>query len=238
MKRQILVTFSAAALIFFCSPLTRAQSENSQATGRHSNNMNGNWSSQQVQENGGSNNSADAQKLASEMVPAHASLEKTVDAKNAHSGDPVRAKLGENVQLKNGPNLPSGTILIGKVTTDKTQPNNTTLGLRFTEAKLTDGTTVPIKAMIVGIERVTNMAGMSDNAVPARDLWNSHVYRVDQEKAVGGADLHSNITASNSAVITSTKKSDVKIDSGSRLDMAIAKQPAWQSKGGQSNPTM
>ncbi len=200
--------------------------------------MNGNWKSQQAQDNGGSNSSADAQKLASEMVPAHASLEKTLDAKSAHPGDPVRAKLGENVRLKNGPNLPSGTVLIGKVTKDSTQAGNATLALRFTQAKLTDGTTVPIKAMIVGIERVTSMPGLSDNAVPARDIWNSHVYRVDQEKAVGGADLHSNITASNSAVIVSTKKSDVKIDGGSRLDMAIAKQPTWQSNGAVSNPTM
>ena len=221
MKREFLIAFSAAALLFFCSPLTHAQSQNAQSTSTNG------------------NSSARAQEEASQMVPAHATLEQTVDAKDYHAGEQLRARLGEDVQLKNGPNLPNGTVLIGEVSAVSTQAGSSRLALRFTQARLNNGATVPIKAMIVAIEAASlpPVDGES-SAVPTRDLWNSHVYRVDQVRAVSGADLHSSITSRDSAVIVSPKKNDVKIGEGSRIDLALAEQSKGNAQGRPGSPTM
>ena len=53
---------------------------------------------------------------AMQMVPAQASLAQTIDASKVQQGDQIKATLSEKVQLKNGPELPSGTELIGQVT--------------------------------------------------------------------------------------------------------------------------
>ena len=80
---------------------------------------------------------------AMQMVPARAALVETLDARKARPGEQFTAKLSQTVQLKNGPKLPNGTELIGVVGTDDMQNagNGTSkLALRFTEAKLKDGT--------------------------------------------------------------------------------------------------
>lgn len=216
---------------------------NSQGTGNwhqsqstNTNSANSRWNSNQSK----NSNTTQDRKDASEMVPAHAALVKTLDAKKCRAGEQIRAKLGENVQLKNGPDLPKGTVLIGKITQDHAQSDHVKMALRFTSARLKDGTTVPIKAMVVAIGAPSE--GLNDYGsarTPARDLWNRNTYQVDQIGAVSGADLHSRIAARNSAVISSDKKSDVKIIAGSRIDMAIAKQPQWhQSNQNNSSPTM
>ncbi len=130
-------------------------------------------------------------------------------------------------------------MLIGKITQVETQPKNVKLAVRFTQAKLKDGTTVPIRAMVVAIARPSSGMNFGNPSTPARDLWNRNTYQVDQIGAVSGADLHSKINGRNSAVISSDKKNDVKIDAGSRLDMAIAKQQQWhQGNQTNSNPSL
>ena len=62
---------------------------------------------------------------AREMVPAGASLTQTIDAGKVKQGDQVKATLNGKVQLKNGPELPSGTELIGQVTVDQMQNDGT-----------------------------------------------------------------------------------------------------------------
>ena len=232
MTREFLTILSASALAFCLSPAAHAQS----AQGTMNAQGNSNWNLTQSKDNG---NSAKERREASDMVPAHAALENTLDTKNCHIGQQIRAKLGENVQLKNGPKLPNGTMLIGKITQVETQPKNVKLAVRFTQAKLKDGTTVPIRAMVVAIARPSSGMNFGNPSTPARDLWNRNTYQVDQIGAVSGADLHSKINGRNSAVISSDKKNDVKIDAGSRLDMAIAKQQQWhQGNQTNSNPSL
>src|ERR1700677_4827544 len=55
------------------------------------------------------------------MKPARALLVETLDASKDQSGQTVDAKLASKVTLTNGTELPKGTILLGKVTTDDMQ---------------------------------------------------------------------------------------------------------------------
>ena len=85
------------------------------------------------------------------MKPASAILVDSLDSVKDQSGRTVSAKLQGKVSLTDGTELPRGTMLLGKVTTDDMQQQGTSkLALRFDQARLKNGTTVPIRATIVG----------------------------------------------------------------------------------------
>lgn len=165
-----------------------------------------------------------AQQEASQMVPADAHLVKTLDAKKSQSGTQFEAVVDGTVHLKDGTELPHGTVLVGTVATDQMQTGGTsTLALRFTEAKLKDGKTFPIHAMIAEITGPVEDVGYmesSDNLL----AWSGQAYQIDEIGAVHDVDLHSSITDANSGVLVSTKKDDVKLVAGSRLSLAVAVQ--------------
>ena len=164
-----------------------------------------------------------AQQEASQMVPADVHLVKTLDAKKSQSGTEFEAIVDGIVHLKDGTELPHGTVLVGTVATDQMQTGGTsTLALRFTEAKLKDGKTFPIHAMIAGINRPADDSGIEDSVdLPA---WNMQTYQIDQIGALHDVDMQSSITDANSGVLVSTKKDDVKLVAGSRLSLAVAVQ--------------
>ena len=84
------------------------------------------------------------------MVPAQATLTKTIDTNKVKQGDQIRATLIDKVQLKNGSQLPDGTQLIGQVTVEQMQNDGTfRLALVFTNAQFKNGEVIPIKATIV-----------------------------------------------------------------------------------------
>jgi hypothetical protein len=163
-----------------------------------------------------------------QMVPARAILRKTLDAKDAKSGKVIRATLADTIYLKNGPELPSGTKLIGTVAADDMHVDGTSkLALRFTTAKLRDGKTIPIKATIVGVFPPESMNAEGYPVAPgdqASNTWTSQTLQVDQIGALSGVDLHSKIASRNSGVLVSTKKDDVKLRSGTEVALAIAKR--------------
>ena len=161
------------------------------------------------QNNQGSNvNTNLAQRDAAMMVPAHATLRTKLNAKQCHTGEQIRAELERTIQLKNGPELPHGTELLGEVTAVQAEPDNVRLALRFDEAQLKDGSKIPIKAMILLIQPAgsNNDYDSDSTRVSARDIWSPDWYKVDQEGAVSGADLHSSVTSDNSGVIISNKR--------------------------------
>jgi len=88
-----------------------------------------------------------------QMVPARAQLDKTLDAKKAKQGDPVTAKLQENVQIPDAQALPRNTVLEGHV--DQVQASdhksNSMMTVTFDKAKLKDGQELPIKATILAV---------------------------------------------------------------------------------------
>lgn len=172
---------------------------------------------------------------ASAMVPAQAVLHESLDARKAKVGDQISATLSEKVQLKNGPELPSGTLLEGKVATDDMQQKGTSkLALSLDHAQLKDGKTVPIKTTIIGIyqpsEGTPGYEGMVPGQ-PADSSWNKNIHAVDQIDALPNVDLHSSITSMNSGVLVSTRKDDIKLGRGTQLALAIApQQPGLQGK--------
>jgi hypothetical protein len=171
-------------------------------------------------------NSTAGQQEATMMVPAEANLSKALDAKDSQQGKQFTAKLAETVHLKNGPELPRGTTLIGTVGTDDMQlKGNSKLALQITEAKLRDGKTIPIKATIVGIAP-SGTPEYSDS-----NPWTQTTLQVDQIGAMKDVDLHSRIAGHNSGVFVTTTKDDVKLGSGSEIMLAIAPQQNMASGG-------
>lgn len=162
-----------------------------------------------------------AQQEAAQMVSAHVHLPKALDARKLQPGHQFEAVMDGTVHLKNGTELPHGTVLIGNVATDQMQSNGTShLALRFTAAKLKDGKMVPIKAMITGVAAAPDYDGYAsnDSVLPA---WSRSALQIDEVGALGSVDLHSRIAASNSGVFVTTKD-DVKLAAGSQLSLAIA----------------
>ena len=164
-----------------------------------------------------------AQTEASQMVAADAVLTNSIDARKVQPGEKFRATLRGTVHLKNGTELPRGTVLVGTVAMDQMREDGTSaLALRFTQAKLKDGKVVPIQADIMGV----TSPSYSDNE--AWDFhhspfdWNGTTLQIDQP--LSGFDLHGSIGSPDLGVFVSTKKDEVKISSGSQLSLAIAAQ--------------
>jgi len=159
---------------------------------------------------------------AMQMVPAEADLVKTLDAQKMHAGEQFEARLSSKVHLKNGTELPRGTELVGKVVTDQmnTDGQNSTLALRFTQAELKDGKTLPIKATIVGLYRPAS--GSFYGATQTPNYWTDKTLQVDQIGVIAGVNLHSRIAARNSGVFVSKKKDNMKFGVGDEFAIAIA----------------
>lgn len=176
----------------------------------------------------GSSNAEDASEVApSQMVATRADLITTIDAKDARTSQVFKAKLPHKVHLKDGAELPSGTMLIGKVGEDDMNiSGKSKLVLCIDHAVLKDGKTVPVKATIVGIFR----PGQQDTAYyqaaadgdQAPNPWHSGIIKVDELDALHDVDLHSNLNSRNSGVLVSTKEDDIKLKSGTELALAIA----------------
>jgi hypothetical protein len=166
------------------------------------------------------------QQEATLMVPANAALLQTIDASKIESGNQFKVKLAQTVHLNNGPELHSGTILVGTVTKDGEQSGAPKLTLRFTQATLKDGTVVPIKATIVGVAKPDSSDSQGNSVAPGDqepNNWTSGTLQVEQLNAASHANLHSEIASDDSGVFTSQDNQDVKIKAGTELKLAVAK---------------
>jgi len=88
-----------------------------------------------------------------QMVPAQAELDKTIDAKKAKQGDPVTAKLEQDVSIPNSQALPKNTLLEGHIdqVTASEHKSDSTMVVTFDKAKLKNGQELPIKATIIAV---------------------------------------------------------------------------------------
>lgn len=167
-----------------------------------------------------------AQGEAAQMIPVEVSLMRRLDARHDKPGARFTARLEETAHLKNGPKLPNGTTLIGKVTTDRMRlTGNSRLALRFTEARLKNGTKIPIEATIMNVTLPQDGYDM-DAESAASNGWNGKTLQMDQIGALSGVDLHSMIGAKNSGLFVSNKKDDMKLRQGTQLTLAIAAKKA------------
>jgi uncharacterized lipoprotein YbaY len=168
---------------------------------------------------------------AAQMVAAIATLPHTLDADKDHLDATIQAELDHKVTLSDGTVLPSHTVLIGKITRDDMQAaGKSEFALRFDQAQLKDGRTLPIKATIVDIAP----ASFDTEESGASNSWTNQTLTVQQLNVVSGVDLHSEIASNDSAVFVSTKKHDVKVPAGSELKLAIG--PASASASTNSTP--
>jgi hypothetical protein len=172
---------------------------------------------------------------AHDMVRGSVALTRALDARKDHDGSNFDAKLTRTVHLKSGKTLDKGTMLVGTVENDDMQVSGKSkLAVRFTEAKLANGETVPIKATIV---EVYPPVGLTQDGSPLpyessppyetddnANQWNSRQLDVDQIGALKNVDLHSRLTSQNSGVFVSTRSDDVKLMKGSRLELALEEQ--------------
>ena len=216
MTRHTALPLSIAALSFAMLLPACAQSGDQ-------NNM-----STQNSQNSGNSNQPRGHHEAMRMVPARAVLDRDLDADKIKDGYEFRAKLAQKVQLDNGPMLPEGTILVGKVEKDDMDVSGTSkLALRFTQAQLKDGQVVPIKATIVGAFRDNGSSPDGYPVAPGDQIpnsWNDGTLQVDQISVMSGVDLHSKISSNNSGVFVSKTKHNMTIPAESELALAIAEQ--------------
>jgi hypothetical protein len=166
--------------------------------------------------------SVQAKQEAAKMVPVAVNLKTGIDARKVHQGDKIEATLQQTVQLKNGPELKKGTLLLGTVTTDQMQQGHARLALRFTRAQMKNGKTLPIKATVLLIAPPAYSNGQ--DLTNQTDLWRGHTLQVDQVGALHDIDMHSNIAGMNSAVFVSNKKDDMKLKPSSQMVVAIAER--------------
>jgi len=98
-----------------------------------------------------------------QLVGARASLSKGLDAKKAKQGDPVTAKLQDDVRIPDSVELPKNTVLVGHV--DQVQPSqnksDSTVQVTFDKAQLKNGQQIPIKATIMQIAPPVNAIAMN-----------------------------------------------------------------------------
>lgn len=181
-----------------------------------------------------STSSSSATQVAAKMVSGLAVFTSEIDARKTQPGAQFQAKLLKKVQLEGGPELPAGTRLVGQIVTDDTQSTGSAkLALRFSQANLKNGQTVPIKATIVDAYHVPDDFETQYGEVDSPQPWDHQSIRVDQIGALSGVDLHSNITSPNSGVFVSTKKDDIKLSTSIGVELAIAPQAiATQASAG------
>jgi hypothetical protein len=168
-------------------------------------------------------NQPDGTQQAQRMVPAVAALSQRLDATTAQPGSQFRATISSNVHLNGGVELHHGDVLLGQVTTDDMNTvGKSRLAVRFTQAVLKNGQTIPVKATIVSFYQPSTL--LSDQYAGTEEVpndWNNGTLSVDQIGVVKNVDLHSSISSSNSGVFVSTKD-DVKLPAGSEIALAIA----------------
>ncbi len=169
------------------------------------------------------------------MVPAQAQLAQNLDTKNLQPGEQFKAVLKGKIHLKNGVELPRGTALMGTVASETAPPGaKSELALRFTQADLKSGKTIPIEATIVGVAPPETQddaqAELMYNAPPNR--WDGRTLAFDVNGALSGIDLHSRIAGQNSGDFISAKKSNLKLGVRTQIALAIGPQTTNGSNGG------
>lgn len=219
MKHPMSLTIVAALLALSFS--ARAQTSTQAAS--TSQNMNGTDS---------------AQAAATQMVAAQGALLTNIDARKDQPGTKFQVQLVKSVRLKDGTELPSGTILLGQVVQDDMQVAGTSkLALQITEAQLKHGSAVPIKATIVGMVGPMSEDYAGRPVMPGKqenNTWTGETMGVDQVDAIANADLHSKISSMNSGVLVSNKE-DVKVKKDSEIELAIAGVQDSNHSGTSSN---
>lgn len=100
------------------------------------------------------------------LVRVRATLQTTLDAKKAKPGEPVRARLDENVPIPNGPTIPKSTILEGRVdqVVASEHHSNSSLVITFDHARLRTGEVMPVKVTVLTVTETVQSATAGVNS--------------------------------------------------------------------------
>jgi hypothetical protein len=171
-----------------------------------------------------------------QLVSTNAQLDHTLDSRKAMQGQLVTAKITTSVRTAEGMELRKGTELIGKVTALEQGGKNemTQVAITFTQARLKDGSTIPVKATLLGALPPAE-DNYGDGGLPIAPIEPHSVAsdaQVDQEAGVlSNIAMHSAVQSDNSGVFLS-KKDKIDLLSGTQLQVAIAPENAVASTGG------
>ena len=161
------------------------------------------------------------------LVSANAELIKPLNAKSARQGQSVTAKLTTPVKTNGQTELPKGTMLMGKVAqvqTTSANGNGSKIAVVFNEARLSNGREVPIKVTLLGAypppaigvtQRISSYLMVQPHHVPNNE-------KVQQDPGMlSGVMMKSAVQSDVSGVFLS-KKHDVNLRRGTRLQLAVA----------------
>jgi hypothetical protein len=163
-----------------------------------------------AEEQSGTTDAWAVQKETFQMVSARVSLKQSLDASRVKPGDQIRTVLAYRVALKDGTELPAGTVILGVVAEDDMQlSGRSKLALCFDEAEPKDGTIIPIKATIVDLFQPESQDMSGNPIVPNDEVKHTFDGRPDAVDEIGvlpDVDLHSDVTSNNSGVLVTTSK--------------------------------
>ena len=162
------------------------------------------------------------------LVSANAELMQSLNSKSTRPGWSVRAKLTSDVNNNGQTELPKGTVLLGNVKQvqngNANGMNKSKIGIVFNEARLSNGREVPIKATLLAAYP-PQMTGVAENAssymiVQPHRIPNDQ--KVQQDPGtLSHVMMKSNVQSNLSGVFLS-KKHDINLHQGTRLQLAIA----------------
>lgn len=167
------------------------------------------------------------------LVGATVRLQHKLDAQSAHRGQMVQAKLNDSVTA-NGVHLRRGTELVGKVDRVQASTNGgpSMLSLVFTQARMKDGRSIPVKVTVIGVYPADEeqLAMNGNQTMPPAPRHVSSREQIDQEPGMlSHVSLHSAVQSHDSAVFRD-KRGNLKLSSGTYLQVGIA--PANASSQG------
>jgi len=99
-------------------------------------------------------------------------LAKSIDAKKAHTGDPVVGKIPQDLSSNGKVVIPRDTKVIGHVTEAKASTHddkNSALGITFDKIALKDGPEIPLKAEVQAVKAPESNAYMSESGPPPQN---------------------------------------------------------------------
>lgn len=205
-KSPISLVIAVFSIALFTPQLSRAQDASPDAANPQPSNQSVN---------------SDMQNQTLQLVPARAGLVGSLDARKIQPGQEIRAILNTPAHLKNGTDLPKGTLLVGTADSDTAQQSGKSLSLTFTKAELKSGGVVPIKATIFGaapFDESSRLDAMDDDL----NSPNTSALRFDVIDAINGVNLHSEVANPQSGVFVATRKDDIKLSANIQFALAIA----------------
>ncbi|MFP5226650.1 MAG: hypothetical protein ACLGXA_03405 [Acidobacteriota bacterium] len=170
--------------------------------------------------------SSTASSSSSWLAGGTARLDHALNSRTAKQGQTVEAKLHRDVKMQDGTVLPGGTELRGIVSAVQPASNGgpSSLSLRFNEAVLKDGKTVPVKVTVIGAypNDENQLAMYDESSMGSAPRHVSPKDRFDQEPGMlSHVAMKSRVSGHNSATF-SNKKGDVNLRNGTFFQVAIA----------------